>query len=225
VSVVLAATVAVAGGGLANAQPTPLAPGVTTIHYQSKLVDHTVVTSVDAGTFVIAKDRRYVSLHDTAGRTVVMMPLTYQMSGHRHTAAGEVSADGRTLRMTPDDTSKPVPKPAVAAKPIASTGENSAAANDFLSTLGMGTTAGSLLGLAAGALAGVVVGVLGAGAACAALTVLCIVTALPIVASVATVGGIFGTVLVGGPALVYAAYNYAQTVVAPPYTTKYWTHK
>jgi hypothetical protein len=209
------------GVGVAQASPVSNPPKpAKAIHYRSRLVGHTVVTTVDQGGFVVAKDRRYVSLRDTAGRTVVILPLTYRMDGRMHQTRTQVSPDGRTLRMTADSTAKPV-----VAKPIASAAENSEAASDFVNTIGVGTTAGSLLGLALGAAAGVVVGVIGAGAVCAAISVACVVAALPILATVATVGGIVGTVALGGPALIYAAYNYVQTLLAPPFTSQYSTHK
>jgi hypothetical protein len=222
VSVVLASAVAVVGAGTAQALPAPGSPAATAqaIHYRSRLVGHTVVTTVDKGIFVVGRDRRYVSLKDTAGKAVVVLPLTYRLDDRSHNVRTTVSADGHTLKMTPDSTSKPT-----VAEPIASGAENSAAAADFINTLELGTTAGSLLGLALGVAAGAVVGVLGAGACAVLFSIACAVAALPIVATVATVGGIIGTVAVGGPTLVYAGYNYVQTLMAPPFTTKYWTHK
>lgn len=113
-------------------------------------------------------------------------------------------------------------KPVQQAKPIASDAENSLAQANFTNQLGMATTVGSLVGTAVGVVAGIVLGGLAAGAVCLIPPfVTCILTALPIMATVAGVGGIAGTVLAGGGTLVTAGLDYVQTQQAAPGTTHY----
>lgn len=224
VSAALAAAVVVAGAGISHADvaSTPASPSSVT--YQARLENKTVVTTIDKGTFVVSKGNKFVAVQDAAGKEVTQLPLTMHLDGKSLPLKYEVSTDRHTLRLTPEAA---LPANAALAttpdkvKEIASLDENQAAANQFLTTVGMGTTVGSLIGLAAGAAIGVVLGVLGAGAACIVLSVGCLVTALPILATVATVGGIAGTVLVGGPALLYAGFDYVSTLTAAPGTSKY----
>jgi len=89
-----------------------------------------------------------------------------------------------------------------------------------MSQLGMATTVGSLVGTAIGAVIGVGVGAATAMGSCA-LLMACLIIGLPIMATFAGVGGIAGTVVAGGGAMVAAGWDYLQTVQAAPFSTKY----
>lgn len=205
----LAAAVTVAGTGIAQAHPgAPASPGVS---YRAQLVDKTVVTTIENGAFAVAGDT--VAIRDLAGATVASLPLSYELGGQRHPVRHDVSRDGRTLRLTPDTAGVS----ARSAQAIASPLENQYAQQDFLGTLGVGTTVGSLVGLAIGAAGGVVLGL----ATCFVLTVGCIVTILPIVATAAAVGGIVGTIVAGGPTLIGAGWKYINTLNAAPGQSPY----
>ena len=212
----LAAIAAVAiglGAGPANADTPP------NIGYRTTLVGETVVTTIDSGRFMLKRDGRTVDLNDSAGRTVMNLPLTYTAAGFEFPLLHEVSADGHTLKLTPD---RNLTKARAGVKPVASLVENSRAQSAFSTQFGMATAIGGFTGTAVGGVLGGLIGLVVAGAVCAAPPWLqCIVTTLPIIASGAGVGAIIGTVAVGGPALAIAGVDLIQTLIAPEGTTKW----
>ncbi|NUS44214.1 MAG: hypothetical protein HOQ24_11065 [Mycobacteriaceae bacterium] len=226
VAAALATAVAVAGAGVANATPGTPGTAASEVTYRAQMVDRTVVTTLQHGTFDIAKDGRSVRIQNDSGREMSRMPLAMRLDGAEKPVRAELSADRHVLRLTPElalpqgAQLKPTAADRKSVKPIASQRENQAAASEFLNTMSIGTAVGSLLGLAAGAGVGVIIGIAAAAVACATI-IGCFVAALPVFATVAAVGGILGTLAVGGPTLLYAAWEYGNVLIAPPGTTKY----
>ncbi|HEY5854142.1 MAG TPA: ammonium transporter [Aldersonia sp.] len=202
------------GAGTSYAQPAP-----TPIGYEVKLVDKTIVTTLDNGRFDVAADQRSVDIEDAAGNTVLTLPLSFALDDVAHPYGVALRDDDRVLELTPDmDPAKASPS---LLRPTASLLENQRAQQAFATQFGIATAIGSFTGLVVGALVGALVGVPIAGV-CAGLTAgLCIIAAIPIIAATASIGAIIGTIVVGGPALVIAGVDLVQTLTAPPGTTKW----
>jgi hypothetical protein len=211
----LAATAVVAGMTTASADPNPIPP--TAVAYQTALVGKSVVTTLDQGTFTVQEAGASVAVRNAAGEVVESFPLVYSLDGQQLPLQQNLSADGRTLTITPD-TSR---LDRGALRPVASPLENQLAMNDLINAVSIGTSIGTLVGTAIGALAGIGVGIVLSGAACAVLSLVCIVAVLPIMSLTAGVGGIAGLILAGGPTAAVAAFEYVTTLNAPPGTSKY----
>ncbi|MBF6214940.1 hypothetical protein IU433_14385 [Nocardia puris] len=209
------------GMGTAHAEPAAPAPAED-ISYSVKLVDKTVVASLRGGTFsLVEKDGATVDdpktnildIKDDAGNTVISLPLSFNVNGTDIPVATEVKKDGTVLEVTPE---KPegvqLDKP-VEVKPIAGPIENQRAMNDFASKFGIGTAIGGFVGTAIGAVVGCVFGLPLFGVGC--------IAGLPIGAGI---GGILGTIAVGGPTLLAAGIELINTLQAPEGTTQ-WADK
>ncbi|MEU1981608.1 hypothetical protein [Nocardia sp. NPDC019395] len=61
-----------------------------------------IVTTLDAGSFRLTADGAAVTLADQAGRTLTTLPLGVAAAGTTAPLAAGISADGRTLTLTPD---------------------------------------------------------------------------------------------------------------------------
>ena len=135
------------GAGTSYAQPAP----PSGIEYEVKLLDKTIVTTLDGGHFDVAADQRSVDIEDEAGNTVLTLPLSFALDGVAHPYATTVSNDGRVLELTPDlDPAKASPS---LLKPTASLLENQRAQEAFATQFGIATAIGSFTGLVVGALA------------------------------------------------------------------------
>ncbi|WP_245649390.1 hypothetical protein [Nocardia shimofusensis] len=228
------------GSGVVHAEPAPDAPE---IDYSVKLVDQTIVTKLRGGTFALVeleldKDKalepgaftgdevtgaepvspvpatQVAEIKDEAGNVVLQLPLVFNLLGTKIPVKSEIVEDGTILEITPE---KPEglnlgDKPLVV-KPVASAVENQRAQNDFSSKFGIGTAIGSFVGTAVGAAIGCVLGLVGA-----------IVGCVPGLLTGAGVGGILGTVAVGGPTLLAAGIDLINTYNAPDGTTQ-WADK
>jgi len=106
----------------------------------------------------------------------------------------------------------PVAVATITATSIASNAENAASEQNFISIVTTATTTGGIVGLAAGAVLGCLVGLPAAGIGC-----------IPGIAAFAPVGGVIGTIVFGGPAMVAAGVDLGQTLLAAPGTT-HWSH-
>ncbi|MEV6069956.1 ammonium transporter [Nocardia sp. NPDC052001] len=195
----IAVAVAIASSGVAHAdQTTP------EIGYSSNLVGNDVITTLTNGAFELTG--KSVDIKDNAGNTVVSLPLTFRQDGVEYTMPAAVSDGARTLDITAvKDVSSARP---VVVQPVASTTENALAMQTFASQFGIATAIGAFIGTALGALVGLTGIVAGPG----------------VVASViagATIGGIIGTLVVGGPALVVAGMDLIGTLTAAPGTSKF----
>ncbi|OZD01834.1 hypothetical protein CH275_18755 [Rhodococcus sp. 06-235-1A] len=207
--VVTSALVAVAMGlasGTAYAQPVDeTVPGDT--NYTVDLEDRTIVTTIDAGVFKIADDGKTVDVLDAADKTLVTLPLSFNLGGLNFPYEQNVDNDGKTLRLVPnlDFTKASANSRSIGATTVASPEENLAAQQNFSSQLGIATAIGGLTGTAIGAAIGCVV----------TLTAGC----LPGLVTGAGVGGVIGTITAGGPTLVVAGIDLINTLNAAPGTT------
>ncbi|MGN2635412.1 glycine zipper family protein [Nocardia takedensis] len=205
--------------GTSHADPAPAPAADQPINYSVKLVDKTVVTTLRGGTFALTqKDGAtpedpkidVVDILDGKGNKLVTLPMEFDAAGTGIPVKSELKKDGTVLEITPD---KPegfrLDKP-VAVKPVASAQENQRAQNDFSSKFGIGTAIGGFVGTAVGAIIGCVVTI---PAGC-----------LPGLVTGAGVGGILGTIAIGGPTLVAAGIELISVMQAPENTTA-WSDK
>ncbi|WP_339381264.1 ammonium transporter [Nocardia jejuensis] len=199
--VVTAVAIAGAGVGVAHADA-----GVPDIGYRTDLVGNTIITTLTDGRFEVAGDT--VHVNDSAGNTVVSLPLSFYQDGKQYPMPVALSDDAHTLSLTAvKDEAAAWP---VAIKPVASPQENLRAQQNFASQFGIATAIGALVGTAIGAL----VGLTG------------IIAGPTVIASVilgAGVGGVIGSLLVGGPTLLIAGIDLISTLVAPPGSTQ-WSY-
>ncbi|MFE7796408.1 ammonium transporter [Nocardia sp. NPDC057440] len=198
-AVPIVAAVAV-GAGTSHAQPAT-APE---IGYETKVVGGKVVTTLTGGVFEVAGNS--VDIKDPAGNTVVTLPLSFRQDGLEFPLPHAVHNAGRVLELTPVKDYAQARQAPLAA--IASPSENQQAQDTFLSQFGIATAVGGFIGTVLGALVGLTGIVSGPG----------------VIASVvagAAIGGVIGTIVVGGPALVIAGIDLVSTLTAPPGTTKF----
>ncbi len=221
------------GMGTAHAEPADPAQA---INYSVKLIDQTVVTTLKGGTFELAKSSEDVKendiylIKDGAGNTVVELPLDFKVADIAVPVKPEVKNDGTVLELTPDQNAIPADKKAdtkvnsvgFALKPVASPMENQRAQNEFASQFGIATAVGGFLGTALGVVVGGIVGVAVGLIEC--LTIVGCIAAIPTIAAFAGIGGILGTIALGGPALALAGMDLMNTLQAPEGTTK-WADK
>lgn len=198
----------VAGAGTSQAAPAPNPD----IRYHTNLVDKTVVTTLEGGTFKVADDRRTVDIVDSLGAPVLRLPLSFTVDSVAHPINTTVANNGTEIRMTPDMSvlnARPV-----LIRPVASPLEDQRALGMFSSYFTVGTAIGTFLGTAAGIAVGAAIGcLLGSpffGLGC-----------LPAATVGASLGGIIGMIAVGGPVLIYSAIDLVSTLMAKPGTTKY----
>lgn len=187
------------------------------VSYHAAVEGESVVTRLDNGAFALDDAAGLVAVQNNAGEKIDTLPLNYSLDGQRLALRHEISADGRTLTLTPETSGLD----RAALKPVASPLENQLAMNDLINAVSISTSLGTLVGTAVGALAGIGVGLVLSGASCAVLSLGCVVAVLPIVGLTAGVGGIAGLIIAGGPVSVAAAFDYVTTLNAPPGTTKY----
>ena len=196
--------------GTASANPAP-----ETIDWNSKIEGTSVVTTIDAGAFKVSGDGKNIELQDGRGNAVVSLPLAFQLNTLQFPMDQKISEDGKTVTLTPvfdlgkaksisaNATAQPITGTGLAIKDIASPEENLMAQQTFSSQLAVATASGGLVGT----IIGCVVGFIGAS--------------LPGCAASAAIGGVVGTVIVGGPTLVAAGIGLGQTLMAEPGTTVY----
>lgn len=243
---VLAGALVVAATGIGQADPVTSAASSDGVGFNVKKVDKSVVTTIDKGAFEMAKDAKSVTVKDVSGKAVDSFPLSYTLDNVRYPVKQEISRDRHTLTMTPiTDHAKGTAVPASSAikaakeakpatelpkvdhskmhvrlKPVASDPENALAQQNFMNQLGIATSVGSIVGTVLGAIVG---GVAGAGVALASCVLLmaCVIVGIPILIGFAIAGGVVGTTLAGGGALVNAGWDYLQTLQAPAGSTAY----
>jgi len=215
-------TIAAMGITAGTSYAAPEAPATQDeINYEANIVDDSVVTVIDAGTFQVSGDGQSVELQDDAGNTVVSLPLAIQLGDLQLPFEREISEDGKTLTLTPstdleqatpvapEDKVTPGLTPvALKVTDVASPDENLAAQQNFASQLGIATAVGGLAGTIVGAIVGGL-GFLGGPVGLAS------------VPAGAAIGGVIGTIVAGGPTLIIAGIGLAQTLLAPPGTTVY----
>ncbi|WP_431963878.1 ammonium transporter [Nocardia sp. bgisy134] len=198
----LVAAVAV-GAGTVHAQPA--AAPVPDIGYEAKLIGDTIITTLTNGSFELTGNS--VAIEDSAGNAVVTLPLSVRQDGLEYPLPHKVRDDGRVLELTAVKNAAQA-RP-VQATPVASLMENQQAMNAFASQFGIATAVGGFIGTALGALIGLTGIITGPGVIASVITG-------------ASIGGIIGTIIVGGPTLVVAGIDLLSTLTAAPGTTK-WT--
>jgi hypothetical protein len=213
IAIIAPAVVAISTTSVSADPAQPIEP----VSYHMTLVDASVVTTLDRGIFGPTGDNRGIAVRNNAGQVIETLPDTATLDGQRVPLVSQVSADKRTLTLTPDVSA--VDRNSF--RPTASPLENQLAMNDLINAVSIGTSLGSLVGTAIGAVIGVGIGFVLAGASCAAISLGCVVAVLPIMALTAGAGGIAGLVLAGGPVAVGAAYQYLTTLSAPEGGSKY----
>ncbi|WP_137876465.1 ammonium transporter [Rhodococcus sp. Q] len=201
--------------GTASANPAP-----ETIDWSSKVEGTSVVTTIDAGAFKVSGDGKNIELQDGRGNAVVSLPLAFQLNTLQFPMDQKISEDGKTVTLTPvfdlgkaksirgDVTAQPINGAGLAIKDIASPDENLRAQQTFTSQLAVATASGGLIGTIIGAVAGGL-GFLGGPAG---------LVSVPVGAGI---GGVIGTIVVGGPTLIAAGIGLGQTLMAEPGTTVY----
>ena len=202
----LVASVFATGSGLAIADP---AEPQGQIGYETHVEDRAVVTKIDAGAFVVSSDGQSVALEDGAGNAVVSLPLAYRFDGLQFPFEEKVSEDGKTLTLTPvvdRAQATPIADADLPLHDVASVEENTRAQANFGQQLALASAVGGLAGTVVGGAIGLV-GLIAGPVALATVPVF------------AAVGAIAGTVVVGGPTLVIAGIQLAQTLAAPEGTT------
>ncbi|MFD0365462.1 hypothetical protein ACFQZZ_28840 [Nocardia sp. GCM10030253] len=212
------------GLGTAHAEPAPAAP--QPLSYSVKLVDKVVVATLKGGTFSLSEEEgatpedpktTLVDIKDDKGATVISYPLDYNIEGTDIPVTPELKKDNTVLEITPQkpanlSISQPLAvKPAVSAKPIASPTEDQRAMNAFSSQFGIATAVGGFIGTALGFVVGGVIGCI----------VGVVIGCLPGFTVGAGIGGILGTIAVGGPTLVAVGIDLLNTMQAAPGTSKY----
>ncbi|MFI9506857.1 hypothetical protein [Nocardia sp. NPDC052566] len=204
------------GLGTAHAEPVA-APSEPGLNYSVKMVDKTIVASLKGGTFSLtekdgatADDPKttYANVQDGKGNTLISFPLDYNVDGQKVPVKPVVKKDGTVLEVNAEKPEGLVVDPArpLQVQQIASPIENQRAQNEFASNFGISTAVGGFIGTAIGFVVG------------------CIV--IPAIGCLpgAGIGGILGTIAVGGPTLIAAGIELLNTLQAPDGTTK-WADK
>ncbi|NKY85635.1 hypothetical protein [Nocardia veterana] len=200
-----------AGLTTAHADPAP-APDQGGIKYSVKLVDKTVVTTLQGGTFRLAQDEKSYAITDSHGATVVSLPTDVRVDEAQIPVKPVVKNNGTVLELTPQQTM--TTDHPVAVRPIASPLENQRAMNEFSTQFGIATAVGGFVGTAIGVVVGGITG-------CILGLPLLAIGCIPAAIAGAGIGGILGTIAVGGPALGIAGMDLINTLQAPPGTTKW----
>lgn len=188
--------------GTAHAAPATTAPVTLQqagINYEGHRDGQSIVTSIDAGQYRVAKAGDAVEVLDDAGTVVAAVPLTIKIGEQVYPI--DFSIAERTLRLTPQVPADVVNSVKLA--DIASDGpetqqeRDDVAVADFSTFLGYATLIGGLIfGLIFGVIGLVVAGPVGVMAGFGA-------------------GGLIGTIVVGGIALVVLGTQYLITVNTP----------
>jgi hypothetical protein len=200
--------------GTAYADPTPAAPAAEQgdIKYETKIEDKAVKTTVDGGFFKVTDDGKEVQLLDATGKTVLLLPLTFNLGDIQFPFETTITDEGRTITLFPN-MSAPTVVPPIAQNNVASPDENLKAMQNFTSQLGLATAIGGLTGTIIGAGIGCIVG----GGP------LVLPTCLTGAVTGAGIGSVAGTIAAGGPTLIIAGIDYLNTLNAAPGTTQWAT--
>ncbi len=198
--------------GTAYAEPTTTAPAPaeenSSINWASRVEAGGVITTVDAGLFRASDDDKSVVLEDNEGHEVLRLPLSFNLNGVEFPYGVEYTDEGRTVKLIPTLSAPIGLEPTALEQNVASPEENLKAQNNFASQLGLATAIGGLTGTIVGAALGAIGFVAGP-------------LAFATIPSGATLGGVLGTIIVGGPTLAIAGADFVNTLLAPPGTTQW----
>ncbi|KAA0018394.1 hypothetical protein [Antrihabitans cavernicola] len=184
------------------------------IHFNADRSGDSVLFTTDAGTLTTSANQ--LEIRDTRGTVVSTVPLTYILDEKSFPIAARVS--GNTATLTPN-TAPAQGIPVRASLPLHPADLSTAVttvAPELTAATAAGAIVGAILGGGGGCIAGAVIG-LAATAPLAALLGAgplagCAMGAL----TLAPVGAIAGSIVVGGPVLIAAAFQFAQLLQQPP---------
>ncbi|PXW35508.1 UNVERIFIED_CONTAM: hypothetical protein DES50_101453 [Williamsia faeni] len=181
--------------GFITAIPANAAPSPTDINYHAEIVGgNQVVVTTDIGSLRTNNDQ--LEIVDAAGHVAATVPLFFNLEGRQYPIAA--NANGRTATLTP------VVTPA-AATPVAAATTRDERDLQALQKLGTYVSVSVAIGGLVGTIVGAVIGCL-----------IDIATAcLPGAVTGAGIGGVLGTIAVGGPTLIGAAVEYFNTINSP----------
>jgi hypothetical protein len=222
------------GASVAHAEPAP------DITYSARLVDHMVVAALRGGTFELSKALRdkpageenarlterdgvlvdragapadvaqvidVVDVRDRDGHVAMTLPLDFRIAGTSIPVRPELKKDSTVLELRPTRPEGIAVSETLVATPVASMTENQRARDEFASQFGLATAIGGFVGTAIGATIGCLV----------TIAVGCVAGLL----TGASLGGILGTIAVGGPTLVVAGVDLLTTMQAAEGTTRF----
>ncbi|MGB3772997.1 MAG: ammonium transporter [Rhodococcus sp. (in: high G+C Gram-positive bacteria)] len=181
------------------------------LNWAARVENGGVITTVDAGLFLLSDDGTAVVLNDNEGNEVVSLPLSFNLNGIEFPYGVEFTDEGRTVTLIPNLSAPMGLTPAALEQNAASPAENTAATQNFASQLGLASAVGGLTGTIIGAGVGCL---LGGGP-------VVLPTCLTAGVTGAGIGGVIGTIVVGGPTLIIAGVDYANTLLAAPGTSKF----
>ncbi|WP_433733249.1 hypothetical protein ACQP0C_13405 [Nocardia sp. CA-129566] len=205
-------------GSPAVATPAP-ADAAAGLHYRAAIEGMSVVATIDDGSFTADPAAGQVALRDADGVVVDTALLRFAVDEAQYPIDAQISADGRTLRLTPQ---LPTVSPGRSGiQLVASPLENQLAMNDLINSVSFGLSAGSLIGTIVGAVVGIGAGLAVSGASCVVLSVGCVLAVVPIVTVMGAVGAVAGLILGGGPGLAAGMWNYYTTLNAAPGQSPY----
>jgi hypothetical protein len=148
-----------------------------------------------------------VDIRDEGGHVAMTLPLDFRIAGTAIPVHPEVKKDSTVLELKPTRPEGIAPTETLVAKPVASMTENQRARDEFASQFGLATAIGGFIGTAIGATIGCLV----------TIPVGCVAGLL----TGASLGGILGTIAVGGPTLVVAGVDLLTTLQAAEGTTRF----
>lgn len=216
--------------GTAHAEEAP-----QDIKYSVKLVDKTVVATLQNGTFEIVEEpgetedapvSKIAEIKDSRGAVVISLPLDFSINGAEIPTAAEVAEDSKVLSLTPEkpegvDVSASqvaLAAPVLEGKEIASAQENQRAINDFSGKFSIGTAIGTFVGSAIGAIVGCVAGGI------AGVGIFSIPLCMGGIVGGAAIGGVIGMIAIGGPTMMVAGLELLSVLQAEDGTTA-WADK
>lgn len=188
---------------------TPAAPAAATptATYRAGIIGDTVISNVGSATFVVAPGTDVLTVIDTTGTTLTRLPLHFTLDDRQFPIYYQLSEDGHTALLAPGHV----------ARPVASAMENQLALNDMAINLTVGPIIGTVMGTVLGALLGAAIGL----GSCLVVGPGCLATTPAAIAAFAAAGGVLGTVVLGGGALIDGLWKYLTTLNSAPGQSAY----
>ncbi|MQY28441.1 hypothetical protein [Nocardia aurantia] len=231
---VLMAGALIVASGTSNAGPADpdhRAVELNGIHFTVDRQGDAVVLASPDGLFETVGDS--VVIRDPAGNFNDSLPLSYRRDDQVYPIAAEIgdhsvrftpaSTGGHTVAdpITPADIARGQELGSATAVAESFTPRDQTALGMFASRVGIGSVVGAVIGAIVGAGLGCVAGAAVGSVSVAVATLLggvlpgAVVGCVAGVATVGTVGTLAGSALVAGPILLWSAYQYFSTILAP----------
>ncbi|MFI9511427.1 hypothetical protein [Nocardia sp. NPDC052566] len=222
-SALLIAAIGVTAGTV-NATPTDQADNGV-INFTAKATDTQSIITTDAGSIVVEDD--VLKIKAANGTVVAGTPLKFRVDEFEFPIAAQIT--DRTATLTPQldmqhAAYKPVALPFEDKAPWKSEYDREQAAfNRMKDTIAMGATVGTLVGgIGGGAIGCVLGGIVGAGAAAAAIVGLfgpfvpaAILGCLGGIAAIGAIGALAGQIFITAPVAIAAVIQYVTTINQP----------